>query len=275
MQDAVANRDAFAAVRLIKRQRREQRELLENYQVKRRRAIEDAQDQLANLNDNLEAQRQAILRDRERAIEAAKRWRDRRLYQIDRDYDAQMAKLDRWFDRKSQAIRRDHKLEVAELRRHHRQRQIELAQALAEEESITEEGARAIFDQLDKVFGLGGMIEVMMDAFRNRLATRIEIETRVNQINVGGGLPPTSPMLPTVDLQDYESSQDAGPSTPPQIPQGDVAPVIQRSDTTTTHLGVLEIDVRADEHFSKDFEDMVGKQIADFVGRVIVNPRRV
>ena len=276
LDDAVANRDAFAAVRLIKKQRREQRELREDFEVKRRRAIEDAQERLAALNGSLEAQRAAILRDRDRAIAAAERWRTRRLADIDRDYEAQLAKLQRWHANKKREIIQDQKEEMAELQRHHIARQIELAAALAEEENITEEGARAIFDQLDKVFGLGGTIEQMMEAFRDRLATRIEIETRVNQIQLGGGLPTTTPMLPPGELLPWEELDDPVIVEPdiPIIPQRTATAPAQRTDTTVENLGVLEIRVSADEHFSADFESMVGDRIVGFVDKVLLRPRR-
>jgi len=274
LQDAVANRDAFAAVQLIKRQRREQRELKEDFGVKQGRAREDAAEALAKLKSDLEAQRKAILEEQKRALEDLDIWLARRREDAHRDYEERLEDLDLWLERQQRELEIAHEAELKELERHHRARQVELAAALAEEENITEAGARAIFEQLDAVFGLGGQIEAMMDAFRQRLNTRIEIEMRVNQIDVGDDIPPSPPWLPDVGLQDYGAAVPQSPAMPDsaQLQAAGVPSCV--NPQTVTQLGVLEIQVSADEHFSEDFELMVGEQIADFVGHVIVRPRR-
>lgn len=276
LQDAVAARDAWGAVQLIKRQRREQRELREDYDVKRRRTIEDAMIALANLKSNLEAQRAAILRDRERELADLDIWYARRKEDAKIDYDRRIADIATWLGRQQREVEIAHKAELEELQRHHEARQIELAAALADEEDITEEGARAIFDQLNEVFGLDGVIDQMLEAFRQRLSTRIEIEMRVNQLQLPGGLPQPTPWLPLIPLQDWNPPSEA--TSPPPVPD---TPPVEGFDNnnfvnslTETELGVLEIVITADEHFSEDFEGMVGDQIAEFVGNVIVRPRR-
>lgn len=277
LQDAVANRDAWAAVRLIKRQRREQRELREDYEVRRRRAIEDAAAALAALTSNLEAQRQAIMRERDREIADLDIWLARRREDAGIDYERRLEDIRLWLERKQRELEFAHQAELEELQRHHTARQIELAAALADEENITEEGAQAIFDQLDRVFGLGGTIEQMMEAFRQRLATRIEIQMQVSQIDLGGGLPQPAPWLPTLPLHPWDPDVQ-----PPASPISPDVQTLQSSAVTNfvnqrteTQLGVLEIRIEANEYFSADFEEMVGDQIAQFVGNVIVRPGRV
>jgi len=280
-RDALARRDAFAAVQAIRRYRIDRANARDDRQRQRRSAARDRDRQLKELDLQQKRQRESIMRDQERQLEDLAIYHERRRDEIDEDFRERLEDAKRQHLAERIEAQLDYDRKRIQLRNAHNQRLADIAAALTAEEGITRQGAQAIFLALDQVFGLGGQIDQMMSAFEQRMSRRIEIEVAVRraaQSTSGDGVRSRPDLRP-------EQMQTGGAviaRRPTLIEFGEAGPeiatfapmnVFNKLTEQREHLGELDINITADEHFSIDFEERVENAIVDVVQEILPSGR--
>lgn len=268
LRGAVAKRDVWAAIDLIKGFIRERRELKENYETNRDRMIKDHEWSMAELNREQEERRQQVEDDRARQLAELDEWLAERQAEIAADHAEEEQEIRDTNAEQEQDLRDSYEQRMKDLNENLESRLIAIAVAMAGEEELTASGAYAVFQALFKVFGFGGDIDMLMDAFEQRMAREIRIRVGIEQVwdeltgavpgmQKGGTIIARKPTL--------VSFGEAGPEMATFIPLNQLS----RIDHTQKNLGILDINVNADQYFSIDFEHRVEEAIAAFVGGVI------
>lgn len=163
LEGIVANRDARALVDARRNFARQQQEENENFERSRSRENEDLNRQIDEVREAEQQRGEEILRQREadlqELIQTTEDARQQELQALDEElatkkqkeitsFNERQTELQGWLQRSLQDI----------------------ATGLAEQDSVTEEGAQAILNTLTEFFGAGGLIDELMIDYQERQA---------------------------------------------------------------------------------------------------------
>jgi len=275
MWDAISQRDAWAAVQLIRRYAADRKKAEEDYGIKRGRAEEDFELEQRERDENFREKRERILAEEAQELEDQRLAAELKRAELWAELEAERAEIARVKAEETADAQLQYDKQLEQLKQSLDDQMIELAEGLTEEETITAAGAQAVFNALFKTFGVGGDIDRMMDAFEQRVARNVNIRVNVEEAwNPTGGPSPygTAPGMQTGGAVIARKPTmiefgEGGPELATFAPLGDVGRLTQE----TRSMGQIQIDVSADRYFSRDFEADVRKQIVDVLGRVINN----
>lgn len=209
LQDAVTARDARAIVDLRRRFQKEKQEKERDLKADQSRSREDLDDRVSELRANLGKRQQEILKNEKKELqqlrenEAERRGEilesqaeqladlaeheAEKRAQIEETYQEQLAKAQEAHDEQMAKAQEHHAEAMArENERYDERKQAldealqkrleDVAKELADEKDITEEGAKAILEQLNKTFGVGGDIDALMESFQARRRLKMTIQ---------------------------------------------------------------------------------------------------
>lgn len=188
LEGAVKNRDARAIVDLQRRYQLERNEQRTDFEVKQAREREDKDKRLAQLRQEEQERADEIIRNRDREIQQLMDSEARKRDEINNSFKQQMADLNAASIEKVNQENAEYEERKAILEAALAERLEAIAKELAEEDKINEEGAEKILETLAEHFGEGGSIDELMEAYRNRLQTKMQIKIEFE----GGELPSAS-----------------------------------------------------------------------------------
>jgi phosphocarrier protein len=278
LRDAIAKRDVWAAINAIRKYRRDRAELKEDYDLKRTQTERDFKLRMAQLERQLAEARRKILDDEGKSAEELEIWLRRRREELALEYERELEDIHLSNERKRDEFQRAYEDQLEDIETNFERRLVKIARGMADEEQLTRDGAQTVFDILNSVFGLGGSIDQMMEGFEKRLARRIEIDIAIRE--AWGGATGRPGGTPSHDSGPATSWQHGGAmvATSPTVAQfGEVPELVTFTPLTALSkltqqaqtVGVLQIEVTADDHFSAAFEDELIHVIGEFVGSVM------
>lgn len=197
LEDAVRARDAGAIVDLQRRFATESQRKEEDFETDQSRQREDFDQELGTIRENEARQREEILAGQAQALEDLRVHEEEKRLEIEIRRQEDLERLqenlnERLMRENENYAQRQQALDEA------LQKQLEaIAQKLADEEGVTEEGARAILEKFNEYFGVGGEIDKLMENFARRRQIRADIkvdfESSAPSEPEGGAPPPPPP----------------------------------------------------------------------------------
>lgn len=198
LQDAVKARDARAIVDLRRRFQMEKKEKETTFRTDQRREDEDLSSRISDIRATERQRRQEILKSQRDQLADLEESEAEKREEILASQEEQLADLSKNEAEKRQAIEDSyqeqmvkaeeaHAEQIARENERYEERRQKLAEAmaqrledeakaLADQKDITEEGARAILEALNKTFGIGGDIDALMEEFRSRRREKMTIQ---------------------------------------------------------------------------------------------------
>lgn len=288
MSEVIARRDAWGAVKLIRRYNRERREAEQNLEDQRTDAAAALADRLDDLVRSNARRRKKIIEDTKRRLKDLELWLRRQRDEILEGYEEELEDIAVQQARKQRDLKEAYAEQLVDLEIAHREAEQErigayntelinlhrqqnrkftqIARGLATETELTRAGARAILVELLRVFGAGGSIDQLMNEFDRRMARRIDIQIRVERLlgEIGG-------------IPEFQEGGTVIARKPTLVQFGEVPEMatftplseVNRVGTGVRDLGVLHIEVNADRYFSQDFEQRVEDSISFFFEQVV------
>lgn len=288
MADVIARRDAWGAVKLIRRYNRERREAEQNLEDQRTDAAAALADRLDDLERSNERRRKKIIEDTKRRLRDLERWLRRQRDEIEESYAEELEDIATQQARKQRELKEayaeqlvDLRLaykeqeqerlfaytrDLSNLRRQQNRKLLQIAAGLSAEQGLTRAGARAVLLELLRVFGRGGSIDQLMNEFDRRMSRRINIQISVQRLLGTFG-----------DIPEFQEGGTIVARKPTLVQFGEVPEMatftplseINRVGTGVRDLGILRIEVNADRYFSQDFEQRVEDSISFFFEQVV------
>lgn len=185
LDDAVKNRDARAIVDLRRRYEQERNEQRTDFEVKQSRDREDKDRRLQQIRQEEQERADEIIRNREKELASLMESEARKRQELITGFQQELADLNATSIEKVNQENAEYEERKAILEAALAERLEAIAKELAEEDKINEEGAEKILETLAKHFGEGGSIDELMEAYRNRLQTKMQIKIEFE----GGELP--------------------------------------------------------------------------------------
>lgn len=247
--DALIIRDARAILTLQRRYRRQRQEAVEDFELAKKRRLEDYEGRLDEQKEWAEDQREQAIESHEDRLKDLEKALARRRKTLLTNFNRRIQDAKKSFARQRADAKLSLRRRLQDLQANLNSRLRALGQALAEEENITRIGAFRVYKQLLNVFGPAGFIDDLMESFATRFARRISIKVAVEGTKIEKPL--------------EEKYTGRGFSLPP--PTGVTLPTTTTTRTTTTTTQDVNLHVTADEHFSRDFEE----QLYDIFVRII------
>jgi hypothetical protein len=267
LEDAVRARDARAVIQAKRQYERQRKDMIDDHGLRRRREQEDQEKRLKDLEENERERREEIEESLQKQLRQIDEQQREQRQMLQESYNEQLRQLQRDLERQRQELRYNYLLQMNDLNNHFGQRMAALGRAFAQERSNVQAHAREIFALLTQYWGVGGQLEGILNAFRERIKTIMDITiTYKNPPAVGGGGTPKKQRGGTMiaDTATTVTFGEAGAEiatfTPLERPRN-----LAEMDMFG-NMGPLEhtliIDVRSDGNFSPMFEDALMDRIA-------------
>lgn len=181
LADAVKNRDARAIVDLRRQYNRERQERTEDFQTRRQREREDYETRLRELAENEARRRHEIQQSLAKQLADLKKSHQKALAELQKSQQQQIL-----------AENAAYNMRRAQLQQALAKRLADIAKELADEETLNAESAQRILETLNTVFGVGGNIDKLMEAFAARRRQKMIVSVTFQPqgaLATGGGQP--------------------------------------------------------------------------------------
>lgn len=197
LEDAVKNRDARAIVDLRRRFQAEKKEREQEFEEKKDEGGEDVEKRVKEIRETERERRAEIQKSLQRQLADLERNEAEKRAEITASQQKQLEELEENEAEKRQELRESMDEQIAESNAKYaeqiaaenekyaerqaaldealQKRLEQVAQELADEKEINEEGAQAILETLNEYFGVGGEIDEMMEDFKNRRKEKVTI----------------------------------------------------------------------------------------------------
>lgn len=182
LEDAVANRDAVAIRDLRERYQEESSQAEENFSTEQQR-----KDEAARLDEQREDQQKArelqkLVEQEQEKINTINEKAEERRVKIEETYQVEQTRAQERYQEQLAKENERYTAEQTALDQALAKKLESIMQAMAKDKEVTEEGAKAVLEALNEVFGAGGDVDALMEDFANRRRTKMEVQIAVERI---------------------------------------------------------------------------------------------
>lgn len=175
LEDAVRDRDAGAIVDLQRRFQTEASRKEEDFSENISRDRQDFSKELSQLRENEAQRREELLANQAEQLDDLRQHEEEKRLEIETRRIEENEKLQQNLQDRLQRENDSYMQRQAALDEALQNQLAAIAQNLADEKEVTEEGARAILETFDEYFGIGGNIDELMANFSRRRKIRADI----------------------------------------------------------------------------------------------------
>lgn len=295
LADAVQNRDARQVLLIMRNYGVQKRRAEEDFDRQEKEREENHEDRLDEIDKQEDEIRERLRRNYEKQLKQLGESLDKQLDRLNDAYVKQQKALSEAYTRQQTSLEEAYQKQLAAINTAQQKRLETMAIGWANAKLTTEAGLKGILAAINKLYGVGGDVDGIVNAFNDRLKRNKAFEDFLNTIKSlalyyesifggsgsggGGGGPPTCPSgyywngtKCTPGIQPTSVSTAGGPQAfGLATTAGLVAPAMFRNEMSSLPLGAaeskLEINVKvtADKNFSREFEDALLEKVADAI----------
>jgi len=240
LEDALRERDAKQVLNLIRRYNLEKAQLERQKQQDKEDRADDLKDELQEIADDRAERLRLLEEEHQFRLEAIQRQTQRELEERKIKLAQELADLQRNLAEKAEERRIRYEEQMRELDIQTSERLQKLVEAYVEEQGLTAEYARSVYDILAQYFGPGGMIDGVYDHFMQTIQ-EMNAQMTALQASVASG-----PLYTTPGNPNYPAHQAGGSfyaASPTLVQYGEVpeiatfTPISQLNTRSMSPLG--------------------------------------